>query len=133
VLLNRKGGRYEPYLVRRCRSWTDRHCSRYRVLDVTTNVVYNSAPMASTSFYLIAGIGAYNERQYDPASKESASVTRFGFNGGAGVRFRVLKLEPFVEARYHNIIGAYSFASGQLQYNRSQTFQFVPINVGFVF
>ena len=105
----------------------------YRVLNVTTNAVYSFAPTASTSFYLIGGVGAYNERQYDPASEESASVTRFGFNGGAGVRFRVFKLQPFVEARYHNIIGAHSFASGAFQENRSQTFQFVPVNVGFVF
>ena len=105
----------------------------YRVLDVTTNAVYSFAPTASTSFYLIGGVGAYNERQYDPASEESASVTRFGFNGGAGVSFRVFKHKTFVEARYHNIVGAHSFASGEFENNRSQTFQFVPINVGFLF
>ena len=105
----------------------------YRVLDMTTNAVYSFAPTASTSFYLIGGVGAYNERQFDPASKESASVTRFGFNSGAGVRFRVFEHKTFVEARYHNIIGAHSFASGEFQENRTQTFQFVPINVGFVF
>jgi opacity protein-like surface antigen len=116
-----------------CQTNTEPRAQSYRVLDLTTNAVYNFAPTASRSFYLIGGVGAYNERQYDPASEESASVTRFGFNGGAGVRFRVFKLQPFVEARYHNIVGAHSFASGQLQYNRSQTFQFVPINVGFVF
>ncbi len=105
----------------------------YRVLDVTTNAVYNLAPTAATSFYLIGGVGAYNERQYDPASEESASVTRLGVNGGAGVRFRVFKHQTFAEARYHNIIGAHSFASGEFQENRSQTFEFVPINVGFIF
>jgi len=116
-----------------CQTNAQPRAQSYRVLDVTTNAVYNFAPTASRSFYLIGGVGAYNERQYDPASAESASVTRFGFNGGAGVRFRVFKHQTFVEARYHNIIGAHSFASGEFQYNRSQTFQFVPINVGLVF
>jgi len=116
-----------------CTSTGEPAAQRFRVLDLTTNVVYNFAPTSPTSFYLIGGVGAYNERQTDGASGEDASVTRFGFNGGAGVKFRLGRLQPFVEARYHDIVGAHSFAAGPLGTGRSQTFQFVPINVGVVF
>jgi len=116
-----------------CTSTNQPRAQRYRVLDLTMNVVYNFAPMSPTGFYLIGGVGAYNEGQTDGASGEDASVTRFGINGGAGVKFRLFNLQPFVEARYHDIVGAHSFAAGVNGYGRSQTFQFVPINVGVVF
>lgn len=116
-----------------CADGNGQTAQRFRVLDLTTNAVYSFAPASATSFYLVGGIGAYNERQVDDASGQSASVTRFGFNGGAGVNFHVGKVQPFVEARYHNIVGAHAFAAGPTGSGRSQTFQFVPINVGVVF
>lgn len=116
-----------------CTTNSRQNPQRFRVLDLTTNVVYSFAPSSPTSFYLIGGVGAYNERQADGADGATASVTRFGFNGGAGVKFRLGRLQPFVEARYHDIVGAHSFAAGPLGTGRSQTFQFVPINVGVVF
>jgi opacity protein-like surface antigen len=116
-----------------CQSSNQQSAQSYRVLDLTTNAVFDFVPTSPTSFYLVGGVGAYNARQRDPASGESASVTRFGLNAGAGVRFRLGNLQPFVEARYHDIIGAHSFAAGPLAYGRSQTFQFVLIKLGVVF
>ncbi|MDB4910923.1 MAG: hypothetical protein JWO39_1746, partial [Gemmatimonadetes bacterium] len=80
-----------------CQSSNQQAAQRYRVLDLTTNAVFNFAPTSPTSFYLVGGVGAYNERQRDPASGESASATRLGVNAGAGVRFRLGSLQPFVE------------------------------------
>jgi hypothetical protein len=105
----------------------------YGVLDVTTSAVYNFMPASLTNFYLIAGVGVYNERQYDPNSATSASATRMGINGGAGIRFRVAGLQPFVEARYHDMIGSRSFAFANGAYNPARNIQFVPLSVGFVF
>jgi hypothetical protein len=105
----------------------------YRVIDVTTSAVYDFEPAATTNFYLIAGIGVYNEKQYDPNSATSASATRLGINGGAGIRFRLAGLQPFVEARYHDMIGSHSFAFANGAYNPARNIQFVPLNVGFVF
>jgi opacity protein-like surface antigen len=103
----------------------------FRVLDLTTNAVFNLTPMSPRNFYLIAGVGAYNARQSDPAGGRTESLTRFGFNAGAGFKFRAGRVSPFLEARYHDIVGGHSFQGGQFQ--ASNTFQFVPINIGFLF
>jgi opacity protein-like surface antigen len=116
-----------------CQAGSQPRAQSYRVLDLTTNAVYNFAPTASKSFYVVGGVGAYNERQYDPASDQSQSVTRFGFNAGAGLKFRVFRHRSFIELRYHDIVGAHSFASEALLNNRAGSFQFIPINVGFLF
>lgn len=105
----------------------------YRVLDVTTSAVYNLMPASLTDVYLIAGVGVYNENQYDPNSATNASATRMGINGGAGIRFRLAGLQPFVEARYHNMIGSHSFAFANGAYNPARNIQFFPLSVGFVF
>ena len=105
----------------------------YRVFDVTTSAVYNLTPASLTDVYLIAGAGVYNESQYDPNSRTSASSTRMGINGGAGVRFRLSGLQPFVELRYHNMIGSHSFEFANGAYNPARNIQFIPLSVGLVF
>jgi len=104
----------------------------YRVLDMTANVLYNFEPTSTASLYLIGGIGAYNERQTDRTTGARESLASVGVNGGVGVKFNFRRIQPFVEARYHNIIGGHSFAYG-LSYPPSSSFQFVPINVGIIF
>ncbi|MBA2684678.1 MAG: outer membrane beta-barrel protein [Gemmatimonadaceae bacterium] len=116
-----------------CNDFAQVNQQRFRVLDFTTNAVFNLTPASATSVYLVGGMGVYNERQADGPSGDAASVTRFGVNGGLGFKFRIGKLQPFVEARYHDIVGAHAFAAGPNGSGRSQTFQFIPINVGFVF
>jgi Outer membrane protein beta-barrel domain len=105
----------------------------YRVLDLTTNLVYNFAPLSRASFYLIGGVGVYYERQSDRGGSASEELTGFGVNGGAGVKFKLGRLQPFVEARYHTISGGHSFAYGDGIYQATNNFQFIPINVGIVF
>lgn len=104
----------------------------YRVLDLTSNVIYDFSRSSKRSFYVIGGIGAYSERQTDRGNGARESLTRFGINGGAGISFSLGRVRPFVEARYHDIIGGHSFAYGT-NYPATKSFQFVPINVGIVF
>ena len=106
---------------------------RYRVFDVTANAVYDLIPTAPASFYVICGGGVYHERQSDVGGVTNNTATRFGVNVGAGVSFRVFKLRPFVEARYHNVIGAHSVNFGPEGTGATSSFQFVPLNVGVVF
>ncbi len=103
----------------------------FRVLDLTTDAVYAFTPGNAKSFYLIGGIGAYNARQMDPRSGDDTSITRFGFNAGAGLKFKLGRVSPFVEARYHDIVGGHTFQGAQ--FPAANSFQFIPINVGILF
>jgi hypothetical protein len=125
--------RFSPYtLCVACAGSVQPNKQDYRVIDLTSNVIYNFEPTATASFYLIGGIGAYNERQTDRENGATESLTRFGVNGGVGVKLRLGRFQPFVEARYHDIMGGHSFGYG-VNYPPSRSFQFVPINVGIVF
>ena len=116
-----------------CHTPIQPNAQSYRVLDVSTSAVYNLTPASLTDVYLIAGVGVYNESQYDPNSATSSNAIRMGVNGGAGIRFRVAGLQPFVELRYHNMIGSHSFAFANGAYNPARNIQFVPLSVGLVF
>jgi opacity protein-like surface antigen len=75
-----------------------------RIISGTVNGVFG-VPAASSAFrpYLIAGVGAYNERvKFDfLGASESESQTKLGINGGVGIEFGLSGLATFIEARYH--------------------------------
>lgn len=77
-----------------------------RIISGTVNGVFG-VPAASSAFrpYLIAGVGAYNERvKFDfLGESESESQTKLGINGGVGIEFGLSGLATFVEARYHMV------------------------------
>lgn len=115
----------------------------YRVLNSTANIVYGGTLSGPTRLYLIGGVGVYNERgtkfltttnnMSDVHTSQEESVTRFGLNGGAGARFQIANHAAFIEARYHNLFGRRALIANGFSGDSPASFQFVPINVGFIF
>jgi hypothetical protein len=46
----------------------------FRIIDGTANVVYTFGAAMPTKFYVIGGIGAYNERAHDPVDQRGHHV-----------------------------------------------------------
>jgi hypothetical protein len=103
----------------------------FRIIDGTANVVYTFGAALPTKFYLIGGIGAYNERVRDPDTDVSASSTKFGLNAGVGFKFQLTGFATFIEARYHNVI--HGTAIGDVNSDNAKSLQFLPISVGITF
>ncbi|MEP6692141.1 MAG: outer membrane beta-barrel protein [Gemmatimonadaceae bacterium] len=91
-----------------------------RIFSGTGNIVYGLTVPIIVTPYLIGGAGAYNV-----ACTESGctSATRFGFNGGVGVKFGLAGLSVSAEARAHRI------SSG----GGSAAITYVPVTVGITF
>ena len=102
-----------------------------RIIDGTANVVYTFGAALPTKFYLIGGAGVYNERFKDPGSDVSASGTKFGLNGGVGLKFQLTGFSTFIEARYHNVFHGTAVGGGNN--SGAKSLQFVPISVGITF
>ena len=102
-----------------------------RIIDGTANVVYTFGAALPTKFYLIGGVGVYNERFKDPASDVSVSGTKFGLNAGVGFKFQLTGFATFIEARYHNVI--HGSDVGDTNSADVRSLQFVPITVGITF
>lgn len=102
-----------------------------RIIDGTANVVYTFGAALPTKFYLIGGVGVYNERFSDPNSDVHVDGTKFGLNGGVGFKFQLTGFATFIEARYHNVI--HGATVGVIDQNDSRSLQFVPISVGITF
>jgi len=102
-----------------------------RIIDGTANIVYTFGAALPTKFYLIGGVGVYNERFKDPNSDVHADGTKFGLNGGVGFKFQLTGFATFIEARYHNVI--HGSAVGDVSDSNANSLQFVPISVGITF
>jgi len=103
----------------------------FRIIDGTANVVYTFGAAMPTKFYVIGGIGAYNERAHDPVADVSASSTKFGLNAGVGFKFQLTGFATFIEARYHNVI--HGSVIGDASTTNAKSLQFLPISVGITF
>jgi len=103
----------------------------FRIIDGTANVVYTFGAALPTKFYLIGGIGVYNERAKDQATDITASSTKFGLNGGVGFKFQLTGFATFIEARYHNVI--HGEAIGDVGGGSAPSLQIIPITVGITF
>src|SRR5665213_1849540 len=103
----------------------------FRIIDGTANVVYTFGAALPTKFYLIGGLGVYNERAKDQATDITASSTKFGLNGGVGFKFQLTGFATFIEARYHNVI--HGTAVGDGDNSNAKSLQFVPISIGITF
>jgi hypothetical protein len=89
-----------------------------RVLSATANgIVGMGMP------YLIGGIGYYNARIKTTVGTVTASASEagVGFNIGGGLTFPLPSLSPFVEVRYHQMLGD------------NDAIKFVPITFGIKF
>jgi hypothetical protein len=102
-----------------------------RIIDGTANVVYTFGAALPTKFYLIGGVGVYNERFSAQNSDVHADGTKFGLNGGVGFKFQLTGFATFIEARYHNVI--HGETVGVVDQSNSKSLQFVPISVGITF
>lgn len=102
-----------------------------RIIDGTANVVYTFGAALPTKFYLIGGVGVYNERFKDPDTDITASGTKFGLNAGVGFKFQLTGFATFIEARYHNVI--HGSDVGDSNSTNVRSLQFVPITVGITF
>jgi opacity protein-like surface antigen len=105
--------------------------AKFRVIDGTADVVFNFGGVSPLKVYLIGGGGVYNfHTSFDDSSLSSDSETKFGLNGGAGVKFQLGSLATFVEGRYH-----YVFLHGSDFENNSSNpkLQMIPISVGITF
>jgi hypothetical protein len=103
----------------------------FRIIDGTANVVYTFGAALPTKFYLIGGLGVYNERAKDQASDVTASSTKFGLNGGVGFKFQLTGFSTFIEARYHNVF--HGEAIGDVGGSHAPSLQIIPITVGITF
>jgi opacity protein-like surface antigen len=100
--------------------------------------VYSSPLSNSANFYLVGGVGVYDARGKNSefpnaeVGPHTLSSTNFGFNTGVGVNFKLGSHAGFVEARYHDLIGSKSFEANGVTSDQPDSFQIVPISVGFV-
>lgn len=104
-----------------------------RLLDATADAVFNVGTQSPAQFYVLGGVGVYNFKitgANNSLDFSSGSTTKFGLNGGVGVKFKAGPLAPFVEARYHYVFSGdfLSNAGGGVS-----KFQMIPISVGLTF
>jgi hypothetical protein len=105
----------------------------FRVLDATADAVFSLGTKSPAQFYVLGGAGVYNfkvtgnDNNFDFSS---GSQTKFGLNGGVGVKFTAGPVAPFVEARYHYVFSGDSFNNTN---GNNPKFQMIPISVGLTF
>jgi opacity protein-like surface antigen len=105
---------------------------KLRLIDATADAVFNFGTKSPAHFYLIGGAGIYNFKNTGSDNNfdfSSGSQTKFGLNGGLGIKFKGA-LSPFVEARYHYVFSGSSFNNGDGQ---NEKFQMIPLSVGITF
>lgn len=90
----------------------------FRVLNATANAIVGMGMP-----YFIGGLGYYNARQKVTLGTLTSEVTKSGagFNIGAGLTFPLPSLSPFLEVRYHQMLG------------NNDGVKFVPITFGIKF
>ena len=72
----------------------------------TLNAMFEMGGMMASP-YLTAGLGLYNLKIDVEGSDEDFDIpdeTKFGLNGGAGIKFNLAGFNTFLEARYHHIM-----------------------------
>jgi hypothetical protein len=104
-----------------------------RLLDATADAVFNVGTQSPAQFYVLGGVGVYNFKITAPFNNldfSSGSTTKFGLNGGVGVKFKAGPVAPFVEARYHYVFSGSAFSNTG---GGTSKFQMIPITVGLTF
>jgi opacity protein-like surface antigen len=107
-----------------------------RVIDGTANFVWTFGAPSVSNFYLIGGIGAYKLRGQDSrtpgnisggtATTVTENATKFGWNAGAGFRFRLTGYSMFIEGRYHDISHGHDVDGT----GSSKPLHFIPVAIG---
>lgn len=78
-------------------------------------------PDKDMGYYLIAGVGNYNEKVKVDQLSGDVSKSNIGFSGGGGVSFKVSSAKLMLEARIHSV-----------KINDTN-FNFIPISLNIVF
>lgn len=100
-----------------------------QILDGALNVVVSAPAASMVKPYVTGGLGVYRHKvSFDGAFADffgtgSASQTKLGFNGGAGISFGLSGFQTQLEARYVHITAE----SG------GDPVQYVPISFGIMF
>jgi len=105
----------------------------FRVLDATADAVFGFGSRSPAQFYILGGVGVYNFKVTGDDNNfdfSSGSTTKFGLNGGVGLKFTSGPVAPFIEARYHYVFSGDNFSNNG---SNSPKFQMVPISVGLTF
>jgi hypothetical protein len=105
----------------------------FRAIDGTANAVYTIHPERPVNFYAIGGVGIYNERTTSAYDGARSSATKFGLNGGVGVKFGGKALGGFVEARFHNVFRGSDIGDFVKRGDKPESLQFIPISAGITF
>jgi hypothetical protein len=94
--------------------------SDFRQLAGTVNGRFGLLPLPFVSAYVTAGAGLYGS-SFQPSTGTTDGWTQnAGINGGLGARLNLFVLRPFVEARYHRVMG-------------DQARSFIPVTFGIFF
>ena len=106
----------------------------FRVLDATADAVFSFGTKSPAQFYILGGAGIYNMKvtnaDDDFNFSDGESTTKFGLNGGVGLKFTAGPVAPFIEARYHYVFSGDNFHNVD---GGSSKFQMIPISVGLTF
>jgi opacity protein-like surface antigen len=110
-----------------------------RVIDGTFDLVIGPHIGPYVQPYLIGGVGGYDLRfhgqEVDTGNVFSDSTTRFGWNAGTGIAFRLgaaTNVHAFVEGRYTSVsIDADRFTNSI--HTGGRRFTYVMLNSGFIF
>lgn len=97
------------------------HDHDMRVLAGVLNANFRFSPGAAVQPYVSVGAGIYNLNLDEDDPDEGFDTTRFGINGGAGLRFQLAGMATFLEARYHNI------------FTEGSSTQLIPVTFGIMF
>jgi hypothetical protein len=89
-----------------------------RIFDVTANLVYSMIPIPRAKPYFIGGLGFYGSRV---VGSSELGTNDIGINVGGGVKFSLVVVNGFVDARYHHI---FSEDGGK---------GFIPVSIGITF
>lgn len=92
-----------------------------RTIALTGNVVLEM-PGTAVRPYLIGGAGLYNTKFQGRSSDNS-----LGLNAGAGLKFRFMEFDTFIETRYHAALDALERGG------EDRAAQFVPVTFGISF
>ena len=89
-----------------------------RIFDVSANLLYAMIPTPRVKPYVIAGLGFYGSRV---VGSDELGQNDIGINAGAGVKFNLIVVNGFVDARFHHI---FSEGGGT---------GFIPVSIGITF
>jgi hypothetical protein len=107
-----------------------------QIIGGTGNIVWDVPSVGPVRMYVTGGAGVYNIKQEVEVpiivsdrrlrlgvatETVEAKDTKFGVNGGVGVRFTLGGINPFVEARYHSM------------FTDSENTNVIPVTVGIMF